>query len=394
MSKNIFVFVVCGERKHMDSLHVAIHALQRQTNNEILVLTDSTRNEIPINHSQVVDVQTPSSYTNHQASIYLKTGLHQFLPSGNNYCYLDSDIIAVKPAVDKIFDEFQAPIRFAPDYSPLLEFSKHAVNCGCKLVDENEYLQLKAILEKYDLFEEPSNEAKAKESQLSAYLDELKSRKLLYKFIELKYSLSGERFTLKNYVYNKSTKTWYDKQSKEVVLRDFPFIISKIEAESSFKYNWDKAVWLNAEGQEVQGSSTCRHLLEAISRTFRIDNIPENWQHWNGGVFLFNDSSKAFLDKWHENSLLLFDLDEWKTRDQGSLIATVWQFGLADHPVLDVKWNFIASYLNDGLAYDEHGNFTDNAWGRTVPANFVHVIQHFGDKEWPFWNHIIKQANE
>jgi hypothetical protein len=394
MGNNKFVFVVCGERKHMDSLHIAICALQAQTNNDIIVLTDSTRNEIPVNHSKVINVPTPPAYNNHQASIYLKTGLHKFLPNKNNYCYLDSDIIAVNRDVDKIFEAFCAPISFAPDYSPLLEFSKHAVNCGCKQIDENEYLELKAILEKYDLFEEPSEEAKAKESRLSAYLDELKSRKLLYKFIELKYSFSGDRFTLKNYIYNKSTKTWYDKASKEVVLRDFPFIIGKIEEESRFKYNWDKAIWLNEEGKEVQGTSTCKHLLEEINRTFHIDNIPDDWQHWNGGVFVFNDSSKAFLDKWHQNSLMLFDLPAWKTRDQGSLIATVWQFGLADHPMLDVKWNFIASYLNDGLAFDEQGNFTDNNWVRTVPANFVHVIQHFGDEKWDFWNHIIKQSNE
>jgi hypothetical protein len=48
-----------------------------------------------------------------------------------------------------------------------------------------------------------------------------------------------------------------------------------------------------------------------------------DWQHWNGGVFLFDDSSVEFLSSWHEKTVMrIFDLPNWKTRDQGTLIAT------------------------------------------------------------------------
>ncbi len=125
---NIFVFVVCGGREHIDTLHFSLQALKQCTKNEILIVTDSGRNEIAVEHNQVIDVKTPEHLNNHQASIYLKTALHRFVPAGNNYCYLDTDVVALDRGVDEIFAEFKAPILFAADHCLMDQFSPRQVN--------------------------------------------------------------------------------------------------------------------------------------------------------------------------------------------------------------------------------------------------------------------------
>ena len=91
MNNEFYVFVVCGSKEHIDTLHLSLKALTSFSEKDVLVLTDSTRNEIDVIHDSIIDVQTPIEYNHHQASIYLKTGIHRFLPIGNLYCYLDSN---------------------------------------------------------------------------------------------------------------------------------------------------------------------------------------------------------------------------------------------------------------------------------------------------------------
>ena len=71
MSKDVFVFVVCGTQEHLGTLHFSLQYLSRYSKKEIWVLTDTSRNEIPINHHTVIDVKTPEHFNHHQASIYL-----------------------------------------------------------------------------------------------------------------------------------------------------------------------------------------------------------------------------------------------------------------------------------------------------------------------------------
>jgi hypothetical protein len=60
-----FVFVVCGSKVHIDTLHFSIKALQKFSPHEAFVITDSHRNEIPIEHPNIIDIKTSTHYTHH-----------------------------------------------------------------------------------------------------------------------------------------------------------------------------------------------------------------------------------------------------------------------------------------------------------------------------------------
>ncbi len=129
--EQIFVFVVCGDREHIDTLHFSLKALQKFSAKRIIVVTDSTRNEVPVIHSEIIDIKTPEKYDHHQASIFLKTGLYQFLSKGSLYCYLDTDVVAVDTKVNSIFNEYVSPITFCTDQGNLASFSPYSYHCNC-----------------------------------------------------------------------------------------------------------------------------------------------------------------------------------------------------------------------------------------------------------------------
>jgi hypothetical protein len=85
----------------------------------------------------------------------------------------------------------------------------------------------------------------------------------------------------------------------------------------------------------------CDHLRQAIGEKFDIEVSDPNWQHWNGGVFLFDSGSTAFLDTWHNLTRSAFEDPFWRTRDQGTLVAAVWRHGLQHQASLDRKYNHI-----------------------------------------------------
>lgn len=143
------MFVVCGAREHVDTLHFSIRYLQHFSKNEIVVVTDSSRNEVPVICENMVDVKTPENFTNHQASIYLKTGLHKFLPKGFLYCYLDTDVIAFNEECDDVFNHKKGAITFAADDCRLPAFSPNAVKCDCAVNNGKDVIELE-LMEKYD----------------------------------------------------------------------------------------------------------------------------------------------------------------------------------------------------------------------------------------------------
>ena len=72
-------------------------------------------------------------------------------------------------------------------------------------------------------------------------------------------------------------------------------------------------------------------------------------------MFVFDKSSIAFLNTWHDYTMEIFNDPEWKTRDQGTLIATAWKFGLQYHQTLPIGYNFL---ISRNVVRDYCGNFT------------------------------------
>jgi len=162
----------------------------------------------------------------------------------------------------------------------------------------------------------------------------------------------------------------------------------KVAKKSGLTWNHFKGYPKLPDGRNLW-SEQCNHLADTIEQKFNISISNKNFQHWNGGVFLFNDSSHAFLDFWHQSTLTIFKDPYWKTRDQGTLIATIWKFGLQKHPPLDKKWNLIADYYKPELKWLDQETVQLSIKEKVKP-NFVHVYHHFGDESWEFWNKLIQ----
>lgn len=387
MSNNIFVFAVCGAREHIDTLHFSLEYLKKYSKQPIYVVTDETRNEIAIKHASIFNIATPENFNNHQASIFLKTALHKFLPKGNNYCYLDTDVIALSKDSDAIFEEFRAPISFAPDHCKVKKFSAYAVNCGCSKewqIDRDTFTLAQKKFDKNLLI---TDEKLVEQSRkLDIIFDEFKKSSLKKIKTGMRYFLSYPVFKLNTeFYYNRKMKIWLN-QKNEIVKYDFP--IKQIEKETGFKHKWWNHKWINTKGINLW-EDECEHLIDEIKNTFEIDIKNRNWQHWNGGVFLFNDSSADFLETWHQKTLHIFSLPNWKTRDQGTLIATAWEFGLQDHPTLSKKWNFLADFYNKGLVLKANENLiSDDGFENSYSPNFIHVYHNWENKDWNVWQWI------
>lgn len=266
-----WVFVVCGPDLHVLTLATAVKHLRPLTRLEIWVVTDSTRNVRPIDVDgidRVVDVTAPAHFDDHQASIWLKTGIHRHLPPGE-WCYLDSDIIAVRPGIEAIFDQPRGMVAFASDLTisvnQIDRFSPWAMTCDC----------------------------------------------------------SGHGDT-----------------------------------------------------------HSCGHLREQLAARFAV-KVPGDWVHWNGGVFRFGPDSDRFLDTWNEWAVASFDWPEWRTRDQGALIATAWSLGEQDSPRLPAEFNFIADLGNGDLCLDPERGWALHPGGPWHHARMLHLYtSRLEDPEW------------
>ena len=387
MNNNIFVFVVCGAKEHITTLHFSLEYLKKYSNLPIYIVTDAARNEIDIEHNSIINIATPKDYNHHQASIYLKTGLHKFLPKGNNYCYLDTDVVALSDKCDAIFNEFIAPITFAPDHCKIKKFSAYAVNCGCSKdwqIDRETFASAQKKFDKNILISDIKLVEQSR--KLDYVFNELQHSYLKKITTGIRYFLSYPIFKLNSeFFYNRKKKTWFN-QNNEIIKYDFP--IKAIEKETGFKYKWWNHKWINTNGINLW-EDECGHLITEIKNTFNTDIKNKNWQHWNGGVFLFNDSSSDFMETWHSKTNHIFTLPNWKTRDQGTLIATVWEMGLQNQVVLSKNWNFIADCYNKGLALKAAENqISDDGFKNSYSPNFIHVYHNWGGKEWDVWQWI------
>lgn len=389
--KNIFIFVVCGAREHIDTLHFSLPYLQKFSSNEIWVLTDSSRNEVPVIHDHIIDIKTPEHFDNHQASIYLKTGVYQFVPKGNKYCYLDTDIIAFSKEVDLIFDAYVSPITFAPDHCNLPVFSASAVHCSC----------LKELDAARNQFENKLNEIDplrlSKNQEIQFYRKKLQTHYLEVKKNPVKFIVTAARYVFSPSIFKLTNEIQFDKKKrvwKTTAGMEFmaDLKIKKVTKDLGLKWNYLKKEPQLKDGRSIWRDQ-CPHLKELIFEKFQVAVKNPNFQHWNGGVFLFDDNSHAFLSNWFNYTLEIFKDSAWKTRDQGTLIATVWKFGLENHPTLAKKWNLIADYHNPYLNWtsDHKIQLSSN---ELIQPNFIHVYHHFQDEEWGFWNQLITHVSQ
>jgi hypothetical protein len=390
---NKFVFVVCGGKEHIEELNFSLKFLRHYSKSEIIVLTDYARNEIPIEHDNIIDIKTPTDFNNHQSSIFLKTSINKHLPKGHNYCYLDGDIVAINSEVDKIFAYYTSPITFAADHCVMNEFSPHAMNCQC--VEEN--------LKEEDIFNSKLSELFGKinltDSHIKKQTEELLSIFVRYrsfpfryffkntKYLIQRYLLPVKSFYFHNYRFQKNNKCWYNPEN-EIVLFDYPYYEKRLWGTAGIKFNKEDNSWETREGKKFEFKAPiCDHLTEYLKKEYGV-KIPENWRHWNGGVFLFDDSSTEFLNYWHEQTIKEFSNPYTKTRDQGTLALSVWKFGLQNQPNIPQEYNWITEYANNDIAWDKAKGYTRDGFKTTFYPNLLHVYHEWGNKEWSIWNSI------
>jgi len=385
-----FIFVVCGAKEHIETLHFSLRALRHFSEHEIWIVTDSTRNEIPLVHTNIINVKCPDGFTHHQASIYLKTGLHKFLPPGNLYCYLDSDVIALNEKINEVFEQKTGLITFAPDHSKMNRFSPYAINCDCLNENLAEWAEIDFLLEKYGRPTTINDPTQLKrQNRLKRNLELTKRSKLKLVGFAAKYVTTGNilRFADGLY-YNKNEHAWYDNEGQPVMIDTNNETIKKIEKNSKWRWNIVRRRWISPTGNDIH-QLQCSHLTQAIDSKFGIKITNPNWQHWNGGVFLFDNGSHAFMESWHKKTILIFSDPRWKTRDQGTLIATAWQFGLMHLPLLSKAYNFIADPSNQGLMIsDDREYITDDAFKTKYSPAFIHIFNNFGQSGWDIWDWV------
>jgi len=384
MQKEIFVYALCGDDIHIETLNLSLKYLKRFTDNEIIVVSDLSRNKINIEHHKILNVTCPKELNNHQASIFLKTSLHKVLPKGNLYCYIDTDVLALNKDCSFVFKEYKKPITFAQDHQSLKKFSPFAVNCSCSRKVNQRKLLLSTI-KKYGI---NKSETIAKKNKLEMILQRNKSSFFKTILTNIKFNISKNIYSLNDeFFFNKKEKIWRD-DANNIIMFDYD-INQVIEKETGLTYDKENKIWLNNKNENILIDS-CRHLTSEIDKKFAIKDINSNWQHWNGGVFLFDDSSHSFLDSWHNKTLIIFKDEYWKTRDQGTLIATTWEYKLENHKTLSKKWNFIADFNNSGLVLKENLTITDDFWITEYKPSFIHIYNHWNDTSWNVW-HIINK---
>lgn len=378
-----FVFVVCGAAEHLNMLKESYEWLSARTQYPIFVVTDSKRNEYSIHYPNLIDINVDSSFNHHQASIYLKTSLHRILPAGNLVAYLDTDVLAWNENVDKIFDQYVPPVTFAPDHCKLKQFSSYAVNCQCLETFQGIRKLIEHEIKIHDEYSQSNDPFIINHRRRLMDIVAIEKSSLLKKFrFYSRYFLSPRQFKIREFILDKPSRLWYD-STGQAIMRN----VSLKKIAHKLNLRWDV---LKQEIQLPDGRAVfvdkCDHLKENIESKFLIKIKHSNWQHWNGGVFLFHTGQNLFMQTWHNFTIQIFSDPNWKTRDQGTLVATVWKLGLQNHPTLSKAWNLIIDYNTSGIFLQDDGSFIIQ--GNKILPNFIHVYHHFGDTSWELWNKI------
>lgn len=139
---------------------------------------------------------------------------------------------------------------------------------------------------------------------------------------------------------------------------------------------------------------TCDHLRRAILEKFAVVVPDGNWQHWNGGLFLFTSESVGFARLWHDYTLLALEDPYWEVRDQGTLVAAAWRLGLATHETLPDRFNRIVDRFRDhpegrraGLTVEQYRVDTGYSLEGELSPAFLHFVNGgVGIRGWKNWD--------
>lgn len=428
-----YVFVVCGDKLHVETLHFSLKMLKRYTKYDIVVVTDTSRNAISIEHDNIINIITPSTLTHHQAAIYLKTFLHKILKTNHLYCYLDTDVVAISSEIDSIFNHFMAPITFCTDHCKIKAFSPNAVYDA--FYDNLLEKQKKLSTLYYQYRQEEEKQAKEAGSHLEQILHlkaifnqnrplhaqairgnqllQVLLSKLIFQTIHLYTKLiipKNKRLSRleklhrrifgtpldfdlfsqeKGYQYDFAAKKWYDLHGR--LIYEENLIVNRIESSTEFRWDTITQQWYDQGNNNISTIQSDK-LIHLIRTKFGVNISNENWRHWNGGVFLFNHASAAFMEQWHQWTLEIFNDPAWKIRDQGTLIATSWKFDLQNHPTLPLVYNFIADYYHPHLYYKGNLTFHIQPHHINIKPYFIHIYHHWGDPSWQVWQDVVALA--
>jgi hypothetical protein len=188
---------------------------------------------------------------------------------------------------------------------------------------------------------------------------------------------------------------WLHRREKEWICEEsgfsYPFLYGyrkEIRQRTGYRFSMFSMRWIRPDGK-AGVPNRCTHLQDAIQNSLGIQVQQKDYQHWNGGVFLFNAESEAFLNTWHELTLKIFEDPQWKVRDQGSLIATAWKTGLQFQPMIPEEYNFIADYYKLSISgIPGENELTIRKGQKLVKPALVHVYHNFGKTGWDVWDAI------
>lgn len=504
--KRKFVFVAVGDAEHIRTLNFSLPFLRHFTQKEIVVVTDLSRNEIEIEHDNVIEISVPKNLNNKEAAIFLKTGLFEIIEPDCLFCYLDTDVIAVRNSVDKIFNHFVEPITFCTDISRMPRFSPYAVHCERTDMLRRDQQKIQKLVRSYSSIANKRIEGFAKDYKkllklkrdfrktlssergkflqlrrrfiplehsglsifvkyclLAQHLGNLERKHFFGRWARVGFTLvrplltvlratcslllilferkgrkwfAGKRqvldeehvlfkhFMNNDFLLNPFNHTWFDKEGVQLEHHFSQFVA--LASTHGFRYESEKRRWFDREGhflfeedfvatkiQEKTGYILDRstgtwskgdleigehiesdRLRECIDETFGVKVEEQNWQHWNGGVFLFSEKSCDFLKTWHLRCREIFNDPRWHTRDQGTLIATAWSSGLGEHPTFPMQYNFLADYYSDFIRYRGEFSFDLSGKQKDIQPSFLHIYHHFGDRSWNLWQDIEKLRQE
>jgi hypothetical protein len=85
----------------------------------------------------------------------------------------------------------------------------------------------------------------------------------------------------------------------------------------------------------------------------------------------------------------IFKDQYWKTRDQGTLIATVWKNNLYNHKCIPETYNFLTNYKDSTISAKIKNNIIlAHKRNNKLTPNFIHVYNEFSRKGWDIWDCI------